>query len=318
MQAHAQPSVRRSVAQLLITGAAFVALWLGMWLALRHGYWISLLLAVPAAGFLVRLFVLQHDCGHGSLFRSRVANDLVGCLIGVLTMTPYDYWRRTHAVHHATSGNLDRRGDGSITTFTVREYLALSRWRRLAYRLYRHPLVLFGLGPAYLFLIKHRLPLDFPMWRTGVWRGVLGTNFAIVGLMVVLAVLIGPLELLQLQLPVIVLASSIGVWLFHVQHQFEDAHWQRDRQWRFHRAAVLGSSYYSLPRPLQWLTANIGLHHIHHLCSRIPNYRLRECLDRNPALGRTNRLTLAASLRCARLALWDEDAARMIRFRDLA
>ena len=316
MQTYAQPDVRRSIAQLLVTGSALALLWLGMWVSLGHGYWITLLLAVPAAGFLVRLFIIQHDCGHGSLFRSRLANDLTGRILGVFTLTPYDYWRRTHAAHHATSGNLDRRGVGDISTLTVREYLALSRWRRLVYRLYRHPLVLFGIGPIYLFILKHRLPLDMPL-RSGVWRNLFATNAGIAALIAVLAILVGPLALLKLQLPIVLLAASAGIWLFHVQHQFEDSYWQRDPAWSFHQAALRGSSYYRLPRLLQWFTASIGLHHIHHLCSRIPNYRLQECLDENPELHEVRRLTLLQSLRCARLSLWSEESGRMIRFRDL-
>lgn len=316
MQAYAQPDARRSITQLLVTGSALALLWLGMWVSLGHGYWITLLLAVPAAGFLVRLFIIQHDCGHGSLFRSRLANDLTGRILGVFTLTPYDYWRRTHAAHHATSGNLDRRGVGDISTLTVREYLVLSRWRRLAYRLYRHPLVLFGIGPIYLFILKHRLPLDMPL-RSGVWRNLFATNVGIVALIAILAILVGPLALLKLHLPIVLLAASAGIWLFHVQHQFEDTYWQRDPTWSFHQAALQGSSYYRLPPLLQWFTASIGLHHIHHLCSRIPNYRLQECLDENPELHQVRRLTLLQSLRCARLSLWSEEAGRMIRFRDL-
>jgi len=299
-----------------VTSAALALLWLGMWVSLGHGYWITLLLAVPAAGFLVRLFIIQHDCGHGSLFRSRFANDLTGRILGVFTLTPYDYWRRTHAAHHATSGNLDRRGVGDISTLTVREYLALSRWRRLVYRLYRHPLVLFGIGPIYLFILKHRLPLDMPL-RSGVWRNLFATNAGIVALIAVLAVLVGPLALLKLHLPIVLLAASAGIWLFHVQHQFEESYWQRDPTWSFHQAALQGSSYYRLPRLLQWFTASIGLHHIHHLCSRIPNYRLQQCLDENPELHQVRRLTLLQSLQCARLSLWSEEAGRMIRFSDL-
>lgn len=304
--------------QLSVTAAALALSWLGMWVSLEYGYWITLLLALPAAGFLLRLFVIQHDCGHGSLFRSRFANDLIGRIIGVFTLTPYDYWRRTHAAHHATSGNLSRRGIGDITTLTVREYLALSRWRRLGYRLYRHPIVLFGVGPIYLFILKHRLPLDMPLIRSGVWRNLLATNLGIAGLIAILAVLIGPLDLLKLHLPIVALAASAGIWLFHVQHQFEESYWQREATWDFHQAALQGSSYYCLPRLLRWFTASIGLHHIHHLCSRIPNYRLQECFDENPELRKVQRLTLLESLGCARLSLWNEDTGRMIRFRDLA
>ena len=311
------PTVRwRSVVQLLITMGAFVVLWFGMWLSLDHGYWITLLLALPTAGFVVRLFIIQHDCGHGSYFKSRRANDFVGRLIGVITLTPYDYWKRAHASHHANSGNLDRRGVGDIDTLTLNEYRALPRWRQRAYRFFRHPLVLFGIGPIYLFVIKHRLPLDVPLRRSGLWRSVMATNLAIVGTLVVLAVLIGPVALLKVQGPLVLLGSAIGVWLFFVQHQFADTYWEKTEDWDFVRAALHGSSYYRLPRSLQWLTGHIGLHHVHHLCSKVPNYRLQECFDRIPELRMVKPLTLLASLKCARLALWDEDQKKLISFRD--
>jgi omega-6 fatty acid desaturase (delta-12 desaturase) len=309
---------RRSVTQLLITTGGFVAFWLAMWLSLDHGYWITLLLAVPAAGFLVRLFVIQHDCGHGSYFRSRRANDMLGRVIGVLTLTPYDYWKRTHATHHATSGNLDSRGIGDVDTLTVAEYRALGRWQRLGYRLVRHPLVVFGLGPTYLFVIKHRLPRDLPLIRTGLWRGVMATNLAIVGLLAALAALIGPVALIKIHLPLVLLGSTIGVWMFFVQHQYENTYWQRAGKWDFVEAALRGSSYYRLPGVLQWITGHIGLHHVHHLSSKVPNYRLQECLDHIPYLKRVQPLTLLTSLRCARLALWDEDRQKLVSFRDAA
>ncbi len=308
---------RRSVTQLLVTAGGFAALWLGMWLSLGHGYWITLLLTLPAAGFLVRLFVIQHDCGHGSYFRSRRANDTLGRVIGVLTLTPYDYWKRAHAAHHATSGNLDSRGIGDVDTLTVTEYRALSRWQRLAYRLVRHPLVVFGLGPTYLFVIKHRLPRDLPLIRTGLWRSVMSTNVAIVGLLVALAALIGPIALIKIHLPLVLLGSSIGVWMFFVQHQFENTYWERVENWDFVQAALRGSSYYRLPGALQWITGHIGLHHVHHLSSKVPNYRLQECLDHIPQLKRVQPITLRTSLRCARLALWDEDTQKLISFRDV-
>jgi omega-6 fatty acid desaturase (delta-12 desaturase) len=308
---------RRSLGQLAVTATGFAALWLGMWFSLGHGYWLTLLLAVPAGGFLVRLFAIQHDCGHGSLFKSRWINDLIGRAIGVLTLTPYDYWRRAHASHHATSGNLDRRGIGDITTLTVGEYDALSPGRKLAYRVYRHPLVMFGVGPIYLFVLKHRLPLDLPWMQRGPWVSVLGTNLAIACLLSAMAMIVGPVDFLKIQVPLVLLGSSAGVWLFFVQHQYEAAYWRRGSDWDFREAALYGSSHYSLPGFLQWMTASIGLHHVHHLSSRIPNYRLQECLDRTPELKVAPRLTLVQSLACATLSLWDEQAGRMIRFRDL-
>ena len=306
----------RSITQLLVTAGAFVVLWLGMWLSLDHGYWITLLLAPPTAGLLVRLFIIQHDCGHGSYFRSRRANDIVGRVLGVITLTPYDYWKLAHATHHAMSGNLDGRGVSDIDTLTVKEYRALTRWRRLVYRLFRHPLVLFGLGPGYLFVITHRLPLDLPLLRTGLWRGVMATNVAITGLLVALAVLIGPIALTMIHLPLVLLGSATGVWMFFVQHQFEDTYWERGENWDFVQAALRGSSYYRLPGVLQWMTGHIGLHHVHHLSSKVPNYRLQECVDRIPELKCVQPITMLGSLGCARLALWDEDSRKLISFRD--
>ena len=317
LKAFAQPDQKQSVAQLLTTGIAFLTLWLGMWLAAERAYWLTLLLAVPAAAFMVRLFVIQHDCGHGAFFRSALANNIAGRILGVITLTPYDYWRRAHAQHHATAGNLGRRGIGDIHTLTVVEYQALGRWGRFAYRIYRHPLVLFGLGPTYLFLLKHRLPIDLPWSRREMWLSVLATNLAIAGTVTALILTIGTVGLMKIQVPVILLASSLGVWLFFIQHQFEDAHWRRDGEWNVHLAALQGSSHYVLPRFLRWLTASIGLHHVHHLCSRIPNYRLQDCVDQLPDLAKSQRITLWQSIGCARLALWDEARGRMVRFRDL-
>jgi omega-6 fatty acid desaturase (delta-12 desaturase) len=316
LKAYAAPDGKRSTAQLLITVAAFLAFWAGMWVAHKHAYWLTLLLSVPAAIFMVRLFVIQHDCGHGSFFRSSLANNLLGRALGVITLTPYDYWRRAHASHHATSGNLDQRGIGDISTLTVAEYRSLGRWRRFAYRFYRHPLVMFGLGPIYLFVLKHRLPFDLPAMKKGPWLSVIVTNLAIATLMTALALAIGPVGLVKIQGPMILLASALGVWMFFVQHQFQDAHWRHDDDWDVHEAALLGSSYYALPRVLRWLTASIGLHHVHHLCSRIPNYRLQECVDQIPELGQARRLTMLQSIGCARLALWDEERGRMVRFRE--
>jgi omega-6 fatty acid desaturase (delta-12 desaturase) len=261
--------------------------------------------------------MIQHDCGHGAYFRSRRLNDLLGRALGVVTLTPYDYWKSAHAVHHATAGNLDRRGIGDISTLTVSEYRALPKWKRTLYRLYRNPLVLFGIGPIYLFVLKHRLPLDLPFTKWGQWLGVLATNLAIAALTVGAAVLVGPVELLQVQLPLTLLAAAAGVWLFFVQHQFEDTYWRHGEDWSYAEAAVYGSSYYRLPRVLQWFTASIGLHHIHHLWSRIPNYRLQECLDELPELQDARKLSLRESLRCVKLSLWDEAENRMIGFREL-
>ncbi len=313
-----EPSHLRSAIELGISFGPLAALWTAMWLAYSFGFWwLTLLLAVPAAGFLVRLFLIQHDCGHGAFFRHRAVNDWTGRVIGVFTMTPYDLWRRTHAVHHATSGNLDRRGMGDVDTLTVREYLALPRGRRLLYRLYRNPLVMFGLGPAYLFFLQHRLPVG--MMRSGwtPWLSTMATNAALALIAGVLIWLIGIVAFALVHLLTVLLAATFGVWLFYVQHQFDQALWTDGANWDLHEAALHGSSYYVLPGVLRWFTANIGMHHVHHLCSRIPYYRLPRVLKENPELGRIGRLTVWDSLKCVRLALWDESRQKMISFGEL-
>jgi len=314
-----EPSHTRSIVEIAITLAPLVVLWVLAWAAYYFGFWwMSLLLAVPAAGFLVRLFMIQHDCGHGAFFRHRLANDWVGRAIGVLTLTPYDFWRRTHAVHHASSGNLDRRSLGDINTLTVSEYLARSFWGRLCYRLYRHPIVLFGIGPAYLFVLQQRLPVG--MLRGGgwlPWLSTMATNFAIALVVAILIWLIGIGPFLLVHLPITLLAASVGVWLFYVQHQFEHTFWAHDGEWTLPEAALYGSSHYDLPGILRWFTANIGVHHVHHLCSRIPYYRLPRALRDHPELRGVSRLTLLQSFRCVRLVLWDEGRHRLISFREM-
>ena len=310
------PDVRRSIIEIAITIVPLIVLWVLMWRALEIGYAVSLLLAVPAAGFLVRLFMIQHDCGHGTFFRARASNDWVGRVIGVLTLTPYDFWRQTHAIHHAGSGNLDRRGWGDVDTLTVREYLARSRFDRLRYRLYRHPLVLFGIGPAWHFLLQQRLPVGLMRngWRP--WLSALATNVAIAALAALLIWAVGLVPFLLVHLPITLLGAAAGVWLFYVQHQFEDTYWRANPDWDAHEAALRGSSHYDLPAVLRWFTANIGVHHIHHLCSRIPFYRLPAALRERPELAPIGRLTLAQSFACVRLVLWDEQRRRLISFRE--
>ena len=311
-----QPSSARGLLEFSITAIALAALWIMMWLSLGVGYWLTLLLAVPAAGFMVRMFLIQHDCGHGAFFRHRALNDWVGRAIGVLTFTPYDFWRRTHAIHHATSGNLDRRGIGDIGTLTVKEYLARPWYGRLSYRLYRHPLVMFGIGPAYIFVLQFRLPVGFMRkgWRP--WLSTMLTNAAIAIVMASMMALIGIGPFLLIHLPVILLAASIGVWLFYVQHQFDGVVWSRNANWTLQDAALSGSSHYDLPGVLRWLTANIGLHHIHHASSRIPFYRLNKVYMAHPEFQAVSRVTLGQSLRTVRLALWDEASARLVSFRE--
>ncbi len=312
-----EPRLARGLAELAATAAPFAALWLLAWLSLRHvGYGLTLLLAIPTAGFLVRLFMIQHDCGHGSFFRCRRANDWLGRAIGVLTLTPYGHWRRRHAVHHATGGNLDERGVGDVRTLTVAEFQGLSAWRRFLYRLERNPVTVLGVGPLYVFVLKHRLPSSLRAAGRDAWASVLGTNLAIAGLTAAAVALVGWRDFLLVQAPVTWLASAIGVWLFYVQHQFEGTSWERDGDWTFHQGALEGSSHLDLPPVLRWFTADVGVHHVHHLAARIPSYRLREVLRDHPALRGVNRLTAWGSLRGMRLALWDEDAKRLVSFRE--
>jgi omega-6 fatty acid desaturase (delta-12 desaturase) len=313
------PNHARSMAELAITALPLAALWMAAWFTFWLGYaWATPFIAVPAAGFLVRLFMIQHDCGHSTFFSRRLANDWVGRVIGVLTLTPYDFWRRTHAIHHASAGNLDRRGIGDVDTLTVREYRALSRWGRLKYRLYRHPLVMFGVGPAYLFLLQHRLPVGLMRNGWQPWISTMATNLAIALVIAVLVWFVGIKAFLLGHLPITLLAAAAGVWLFYVQHQFEHTTWERDGAWSLHEAALRGSSHYDLPALLRWLTANIGVHHVHHLCSRIPYYRLPRVLRDHPELRDIGRLTLRESLRCVPLALWDEERNRLVSFREAA
>ena len=312
-----EPSGVRSTIELIITAVAFGLVWAAMWATLGLGYAITLLLAIPAAGLLVRLFVLQHDCGHGSFYRTRATNDWVGRVIGTLTLTPYDAWRRSHNSHHASSGNLDQRGIGDIDTLTVREYMALSRMGKIRYRLYRHPIVMFGIGPAYLFLLRHRLPVGYMRKGWQPWISTMATNAATAVIITGMIWLVGAGPFLLVHLPVTLLAASMGVWLFYVQHQFEETSWAETPAWNMHEAALHGSSHYDLPPVLRWFTANIGVHHVHHLCSRIPFYRLPEVLRDHPELNETSRLTILESLHSVRLVLWDEEKKQLISFKDL-
>jgi len=311
-------SLWRSLFELFVTAGPFVLLWAAAWALVARGFWwCTPLMAVPAAGLLVRLFMIQHDCGHGTFFRHRLANDWLGRAIGVLTLTPYDYWRRTHAAHHAGSGNLDRRGVGDIDTLTLREYLTASPWQRLRCRLYRHPMVMFGIGPIYLFIVQHRLPLGLMRSGWEPWLSTMGTNAAILALMSFVVRFVGVGPFLTVHLPITLLAASIGVWLFYVQHQFETTSWADNQNWNWHEAAFRGSSHYDLPAVLRWFTANIGAHHVHHLCSSIPFYRLGRVLRDHPELRSIGRVTLLESFGCVRLVLWDECRQRLISFREM-
>jgi len=300
----------RALWQVVNTLVPYVVLWFLMVWSLGVSYWLTLGLALVAAGFLLRVFIILHDCGHGSFLASRKANDAIGFVAGVLTFTPYAYWTHRHAIHHATSGNLDRRGTGDIWTMTVREYQEASRWGRLRFRFYRNPLVLFVLGPAYMFLIHHRFasPKDGRRWHVSV----LWTNLALLGTALALSSVIGFKAYLQIQLPVMLLAGTLGVWLFYVQHQFEGVYWERQKEWSYVDSALRGSSFYQLPRVLQWFSGSIGFHHIHHLSPRIPNYFLEKCHRENPLFQRVKALRLRESFKTMRFRVWDEEHRALV------
>jgi acyl-lipid omega-6 desaturase (Delta-12 desaturase) len=301
--------------QLVNTLVPYAALWYLMHLSLRVSWWLALPLAVLAAGFLVRVFIIFHDCGHGSFFPSRKANDILGFITGVLTFTPYHHWRWEHALHHASSGDLDRRGTGDVWTLTVQEYLEASRWKRFAYRLARNPVVLFGVAPIFLFLIKMRLPAGSAPRRER--HSVAWTNLAVVGLAAGLGWLFGFKAYLLLQLLVLMVAGSAGLWLFYVQHQFEGVYWERKGDWDYCTAALKGSSFYKLPKLLQWFSGNIGFHHIHHLSPRIPNYYLEKCHQAEPLFQTVKPVTLFGSLKSLTFRLWDEQRQRLVGYRAL-
>ena len=309
-----QPKLKRSIFELFITIIPFIGFWVAAWLSLSFSYWLTMVFSVVAGGFLVRFFLIQHDCGHGAFFRSKKINDWVGRILGVITLTPYDIWRRSHAIHHSTSGNLDERGVGDIDTLTIREYRALSKTRKILYRLYRSPPVLFIIGPAFQFLLRNRLPQMFNSDKRDYWISAMGTNLSIVIVAAIFAYFMGLGAFLAVHLPITLVAASIGVWMFYVQHQFEDTFWEGEEKWQMYEAALKGSSHYDLPAPFRWLTANIGIHHIHHLASRIPYYRLQDVLRDFPELVDIRRLTFMQSLSCLNLRLWDEDNKRLVSF----
>jgi acyl-lipid omega-6 desaturase (Delta-12 desaturase) len=309
--------LKRSTTQILNTVPAFLVLCVVMGLLATNYYWASLLLAVPTAGFLLRIFIIQHDCGHGSFMPTRRGSDILGALLSVFTLTPYDHWKRSHAAHHAGSGNLDKRGFGDIETLTVAEYDALSRLGRLKYRIYRNLIVQLVIGAPVNFIIFQRWPSSYALRDRDAWFSVAYLNLAMVVFYGSLMWFFGPAVIFKVFLPVVTIAAWVGGWLFYVQHQFEDGVWDKADSWDFHVAALMGSSHYVLPRVLQWFTGNIGLHHIHHLCSGIPNYRLEECLKASPELQQIGiKLTIWESLKSIPLVLWHEGERRMISIRE--
>jgi omega-6 fatty acid desaturase (delta-12 desaturase) len=305
------PDMRRSVWQLVSSLVAYVGLLTLMYFSLDVSYWLTLLLAIPAAGFMVRLFIIFHDCGHQSFFASRKMNDLVGALTGVITFTPYYRWRHAHAIHHATAGDLDRREVGDVWTMTVKEYLEAPKSKRIAYRIYRNPLIIFTLGAWLSFIIGQRIPIKEKSKRE--LMSILYTDLALLIVFVVAAFTIGLGDFLLILTPVMMLGTSVGIWLFYVQHQFEGVYWARHEDWDFVDAALKGSSFYKLPKVLQWFSGNIGFHHIHHLSPKIPNYKLEQAYKENE-LFHIQPITLSTSMRSLKFRLWDEDNRQLVGF----
>jgi acyl-lipid omega-6 desaturase (Delta-12 desaturase) len=307
-----QPSTPRAVWQLVNTLVPYALLWYLMYRTLEVSLWLTIPPAVIAGALLVRVFIIFHDCGHGSYFKSRRANDVVGFLAGVLTFTPYYHWRWEHAIHHGTAGHLDKRGTGDVWTMTVQEYIESSRGRRFAYQLARNPLVLFVFAPLFVFVIRQRFASSNanPRERRSVWL----MNLAILCVAAVLSRIFGIAPYLLIQSTIMLVAGAAGVWLFYVQHQFEDAYWERGDNWNYTAAALQGSSYYKLPRILQWFSGNIGFHHIHHLSPRIPNYNLQKCHESDPLFQQVKPITLASSLKSLAFRLWDEEGKKLVGY----
>jgi len=315
---YAQPDYRKAFWQIFNTFFPYIGLWALMIFSVLHGfpYWITLLLSVAAAGFLVRIFILFHDCCHVAFFPSRRANRILGYIAGIMTFTPFEDWQRTHVIHHSASGDLDRRGVGDIWTLTVDEYLSASRFKRFAYRFFRNPLFLFTIIPFVLFLIIQRFPS--PGAKKRERNSVLFTNFAIIAIIILMSLTLGFQNYLLIQLPVIMMAASAGMWLFYVQHQYEDVYWSRHQSWDLTLSGLEGSSYYKLPKMLQWIVGNIGLHHIHHVKANIPNYNLQRCYDEISALQTVTPLTFRKSLKSLWLNLWDEQRQKLVSFRSIS
>jgi acyl-lipid omega-6 desaturase (Delta-12 desaturase) len=309
---HQEPMLRKSLWQVINSLVPYLALCALMIWTLQISYWLTLAVAVVAAGFMVRIFIIFHDCGHGSFFRSQRANDALGFVTGVLTFTPYLQWRHKHAVHHATSGDLDRRGTGDIWTLTIQEYVAAPRWKRIVYRFFRNPFVLFVLAPLYLFLIHQRIPSRGMGPRER--RGVHWTNGALLGIALLMSLTVGIKSYVLIQLPVMAITGTVGLWLFYVQHQFDGVYWKKRREWSFAEAALHGSSFYKLPRFLQWFTGSIGFHHIHHLSPAIPNYNLEKCHVENPMFHNVKPVTLWSSLKSMSFRLWDEQRKKLVGY----
>jgi omega-6 fatty acid desaturase (delta-12 desaturase) len=312
-----QPDARKSIFQIANSFGGLFVCWALMLWSLQVGYWLTLLIAIPAAGFLVRIFIIQHDCGHGAFFAKRRANDSVGALCSLFTLIPYKFWRKCHAIHHAHHADLDERGIGDVWTMTTTEFLQASRWKQLVYRFFRNPFFLFGIAPTIHFVLLERFPISAQAtWHNGERASVWWLNLALALFFTAASLIWGVGAVILVHLPIIMIAATVGTWLFYVQHQFERTYWEHTPQWDFTLAALQGSSYYQLPAILQWFTGNIGFHHIHHLSPRIPNYHLQACHESHPLFRRVVHLTLRSSLKTIWLTLWDENRQRLITFRE--
>ena len=315
VEQYQKPSAWRALWQIVNTFGPYLLLWYLMYLSLAVSYWITLPLAILMGAFLVRSFIIFHDCGHGSFFDSRAANDFVGFIAGMQTFTPYYHWRWEHAIHHATSGHLDKRGTGDLWTLTVQEYLEASRAKRFAYRLARNPIVLFVIAPVFVLLVKQRFPSATASKRER--ESVQWMNLAILGMAVGLSAIFGIKAYVLIQLTAMAVAGSAGFWLFYVQHQFEGVYWERGKQWDYTAAALQGSSFYKLPKVLQWFSGSIGFHHIHHLSPRIPNYHLEKCHNAEPLFQTVKPVTLFSSFKSFTFRLWDEPHKKLVGYRHL-
>lgn len=311
----AKSDTKSSIKQMINTLIPFFLLWFLAYQSLSVSIWLTLAFAVVASGFVIRIFIIFHDCTHMSFFRSTKANRIVGTITGIITLFAYEKWKREHSIHHATSSNLDKRGTGDVWVMTVDEYVAASFWGRLAYRLYRNPIVMFGLGPIYLYLISNRFN------RKGARRkermNTYLINASIVAIYSLLIWVIGWQAFLIIQLPILLVAGSLGIWLFYVQHQFEDSYFENEAEWDYVKAAVDGSSYYKLPLILQWVTGNIGFHHVHHLSPRVPNYNLEKAHESTPPLQQATTITLASSIKSIRFRLYDEATRSFMSFKEV-
>ena len=304
--------LKRSIAQIVDTFGPYFLLLTAMYFSLEYSYWITLALAIPAAGFQVRTFIIFHDCTHGSFFKSQKANDIVGILSGLLTLTPYYEWRHNHSIHHATGSDLDNRGTGDVWMLTVKEYLALTPWNRIKYRVYRNPFAMFIVGPLFMFFIAHRFTSEHSGPREK--RSVHWTTAVLALITIGMSYAIGFVPFVKVMLPTIWIAGISGLWLFYVQHQFEGTYWVHHNEWNFFESALKGSSFYKLPKVLQFFSGNIGFHHIHHLSPKIPNYWLDNAQKEVPLFQSVKPITLFSSFRFLVLRLWDEEQQKLVGY----